>query len=459
MAVFKYTVANSEGKKLSGTVEAPDEITARTELNNLGFSILTLVETKEIPKEPDNTTKYVFEAIDKNSKLVSGTIPSETEEEAQEKLVKEYALTITAIWKSGASEKDIQEARKKGQVDFQSQISTKQDLEETNKEKTLEQKNKENFVKDKIEKILSEINQLLASFEDELDLDQKSEINKKINKLLRIKHSTNTEYILATAQELLQFIESQESRLKEKGHQDKRLELQIQTRKLLDELNKTTKPESITEDILKRIGNWEKSHADEKDKAVVQLVQRFLNSVKDFFKTPPELQVIKDQIKVYNGQIFSFIKLYFKEPTPEYREKVKTSIETIWNARKKAKNSLKQAKKLLKERKQAEKDKTEEHFLRSLVEELNTFTGWLLFFYLLYYFVSIYLTTKDFGLGTIPQSFFIYESSLFKFVLGIIFFLHATTALKTNFFKRSIIANAFLIPFFVFGSIIVLLNF
>ena len=70
MAIFKYSVANTEGKKLSGTVEAPDESTARTELNNLGFSILLLQETFEQPKLDASLSKFVFEAIDKNSKLI-----------------------------------------------------------------------------------------------------------------------------------------------------------------------------------------------------------------------------------------------------------------------------------------------------------------------------------------------------------------------------------------------------
>ncbi|MBD3360225.1 hypothetical protein GF366_00315, partial [Candidatus Peregrinibacteria bacterium] len=95
MAIFKYTVANKEGKKLSGTVEAPDEQTARNELNNLGFSILTLEETKEAPPETEHMTKYEFEAVDKNSKLVTGSIPAENKEEAFKKLTEEYLLTVT----------------------------------------------------------------------------------------------------------------------------------------------------------------------------------------------------------------------------------------------------------------------------------------------------------------------------------------------------------------------------
>ena len=105
--ILKYTVANKEGKKLSGTVEAPDENTARTELNNLGFSILLLQETKETPKIDSSLIKFIFEAIDKNSKLISGSIPAKNEEDALNKLSTEYSLTGSAIWLENSTSEQI----------------------------------------------------------------------------------------------------------------------------------------------------------------------------------------------------------------------------------------------------------------------------------------------------------------------------------------------------------------
>ena len=93
MPNFKYTVANKSGKKLSGTVEAPDEKIAREELKNLGFSILSLQETSEATKLASHLTKFVFEGYDKNSKLVSGTIPAKTKEEKYEQIKIKKAVT------------------------------------------------------------------------------------------------------------------------------------------------------------------------------------------------------------------------------------------------------------------------------------------------------------------------------------------------------------------------------
>jgi hypothetical protein len=456
MPIFKYTVANKEGKKLSGTVEAPDEKTARSELNNLGFSILTLKETNEVPEIKDNLTLFVFEAVDKNSKLVSGTIPEENEEEAFKKLKDQYALTVTAIWKKDATEEEIKAAKKKGTEKLREQLLKEDEYKE---QESFKQQKEEQFTKAKIETILKDVNEILIKFDKEIDLDQKSEINKRINKLLRIKQSKNLGYILQTAEELLKFIETQEKYLKTKGHEEKRLELQIKTKKLLDELNKKSGPKTISEDILTKIDNWERSHEgrEEDKKTTTIIIANLLSKIKNFFKTPPQIKAIQDQIKVYNRQIWEFIKLYFKEPTPEYKEKVKNSIKTIYKARKKAIHSLQQAKKLLKIRKKEEVIK--EHLILSFIEELNALTGWLLAFYIIYYIVALYITTKDFGLETIPPAFYVYESHLFKYALAILFLMHATTSIKINFLKKSFIANLILPPVFIFGSIIILLNF
>lgn len=456
MPIFSYTVANKEGKKLSGTVEAPNEQTARVELNNLGFSILELKETAQAPQIDSKLTKFFFEAIDKNSKLVSGTIPAENEGEAFSKLKSEYALMVSAIWKEGASEKEIAEARKKGTQSLQDELVKE---EEQKAKEDLNQQKEEQFTKTKIEYILKEVHNILQTFDQDIDMEKKAEINKRLNKILRIKQSKNINYILTSAEDLLKYIQEQEKNLKEHGKQEKRLELHLRTKKLLDELNKTSSPKSISDDIITKINTWEQSHTGkkEKEKATTMFVGSILIKVKSWFTTPPQFAAIKEQIKVYNRQLWEFVKLYFKEPAPEYKAKVSSSLKTIWKARKKAIHSLTQAKKLLKERKRAEQ--SDEHIIMSFIEELNTLTGWLLAFYLIYYMVSLYLTTKNFGLTEIPQAFFVYDSQLFKYILAIIFLLHATTSLKVNFFRRSVIASFILIPIFLFGSIVVLLNF
>lgn len=467
MAIFKYTIANKDGKKLSGSVEAPDENTARLELENLGFSILLLQETKDSPQADSTLSKFAFEAIDKNSRLVSGTIPSKTKEEAISKLQTEYELNISAIWTEGSTKEQIEEARKEGQQRLQTQLQTKTQSTPTqttnnepeNKVLNLEQEKKTQFIKEKIELTLKAVNELIHKFDQDLSPDKKVEINKKIDKLLRIKNSTNVDYILESANELLLFLEDQEKYLKETVHQEKRFEFQVQTQKMLQTLNQQAHQKSLSEDITEKIENWQKIHLDNPEKASTgaKIINSFLVKIQKLFITPPEVVAMKMQISTYNKQLWEFAKLYFKEPTPEYKTKVKNTLKSIWQARKRAVENLEILKKQIKGTETVEK--SDEKVIFSFIEEINAFTGWLLGFYVIYYFVSLYLNTKDFGLSSIPTSFHVYDTHLFKYILVITFLLHATSALKVNFFRNSSTANIVLPPLFIFGSIITLLNF
>ncbi|MBI4975058.1 hypothetical protein HZC20_00100, partial [Candidatus Peregrinibacteria bacterium] len=432
---FKYTVANKEGKRLSGTVEAPDETTARTELNNLGFSILLLDKTDTPPILDENLKKFIFEAIDRNSKLITGSIPAQDKEDAFKKLSLEYSFIVTAVWQENSTEKEIATARKEGQAKMQTQLKTVEENLQKEKIKTLEQEKEEQILKAKIEFVLAQVNELLKEFGNDFETTQKEEINKKINKLLRIKNSTNVSYILQTAEDLLETIRNEEKTLKEKGLQDKRIDLEMKTKKLLDELRKSPKPSSLSEDIIEKINKWEDSHKQtpQTGNAPAKFIHKILAKIKSWFETPLEILVIKEQIKVYNKQIWEFIKLYFKEPSKEYKDKVKNSIKTIKKKKKKAIHSLEQAKKLLKERHKSISEESD--FMMHFIEELNTFTGWLLACYVIYYLAAIYLTTKNFGLSNIPKAFYIYDTKLFKYMLAITFLLHATLAIKVNFIR------------------------
>jgi hypothetical protein len=459
MPTFKYIVANKEGKKLSGTIEVPDQETARTELNNLGFSILELETIEDLTKQEEiEPERFVFEALDKHSKFITGTIPGKNKDETFRKLTKEYDLSVTAIWEEGATEQEINKSKVEGTRKFQEALLKEEEASKNaERVKTLEEEKAEQFTKEKIEHLLQNVNTLLKEFDQEFDKAQKAEINKKINKILRIKNSSNLNYIVTSAEELLSFLKEQEKTLREKGFNDKQLELSIKTREMLDELKKTNKPKTISDDIIKKIETWEEKHKYNNTR-LIKFIKKLLEKIKEFFSTPPEIQNLKDQISGYNEQLIQFIKLYFKESTPEYKLKIKESIKTIWAERKRTKAEIARIKKEMKAKNRLSQELIGEPFSQSLVKEINSLTGWLLAFYIIYYFIALYITTKNFGLSNIPKNITVYQSHTFKYILAIIFLLHATTSLKVNFFKKSVIADIILIPVFLITSTIALLN-
>ena len=449
MTLFKYTVANNDGKKLNGSIDAIDEQAARLELNNLGFSILEISKTEKPHTElAKDHIIFEFEALDKAGKNVTGSIPGKTKEEVLKRLKKEYELRILALWRHDATPQEIEQAREIGEKQLNSE--DQELLIQANKNQINEE---EIILKEKIEIILKKVYALLKKFEADIDKDIYAQITKKIDKLLRIKHSNNLEYIYTTAEELLLYIEEQQEAFQKKGLKEKKFELKVETNAIFDELKSTKKAKSLTEDISSKIQKWQNKHSNS------NIVSKFLNIIYGFTKTTEEERVLKEEIKNLKSQRFEYYKLYFKEPTKEYKEKVKTNIKNINLKIQNYKEKIKEIKyPELKVNKLSEKTKKEENFLTTTLKETNTITGWILTLYLIYYFITLILSTKDLGITNIPNGFVLYESHIFKYLLILFFFLHSSTAIKINFFKDNKIANLIIPTLFILITITTLLN-
>ncbi len=442
MGLFKYTVANKEGKKLSGTVESSDIEIAKKELNNLGFSIFSIEEIKKSDLAiKEGHQMFEFDAIDKDKRSVKGSIPAQDTNKAKTRLETEYQLNVIAVWPATATEEEKAKIISEGQNIIQNIFDKPIELIQDEKHKE-----EEKFLKDKINKILKEVDELRAKFEKDFDADIKTLIKKKIDKLLRIKNSNNLEYIHATAKDLLKFIQKQEKSLKEKGLHEERFELKVETGNLLDKLKSAQKTKSLGEDITEKIDKWKKSSSKSPSKTVSKVnsyLSGVLNWIYNKFDTPEEIKQIKSEISEFKRERMEYIQLYFKEPTKEYKQKVVSNIKRLNKSIKEGKIKIKEVKANLKNLSKKPVDNKETS--NSILTELNALTGWMLAIYIIYYIIAIYINTKDFGLTQIPKGFDVYNSFLMKYLISITFIIHCATAVKLNYFKTSKIAN-FIIP-------------
>ena len=488
MPLFNYTVANKENKKLSGSIEASDEAIARAQLNNLGFSILEIVEaptgtpsttqdstqqqtTEPAENLPKNHQKYTFEAINNQGQKITGTIVSSDELGAFRRLNKEYELAVTAIYPENATEDQIADAKTKGTYELN------QILEQEKASKDMENKDlvtqdrvkKEIEVRTRVEYILKQVNELLLEYEQDITPDKHQEINQRIDKLLRIKSSTNLDYVITTAEELLEFIKNIEISIKQKNYLEKRTKLKLQIKNMLAKLHETGKPKTLSEDIVKTIQNWQQKNIQKTVKIpwYINAANNALTAIKKLFELPEEIRVLKSQIKNLNTQLFEYIKIYIKEPAKEYKQKAREAINSIWEMRKKTIAQLKEAKERIREEKkkthlETTENKVKEEIGAGILEDFSEFTGWLLAFYLAYYFVSLYVITKDFGFGgidQIPRLLNFYSTSIFKYILITVFLLHTSFTIKNNFFQKSKIASLIIFPLTTFLVIFIIVNF
>lgn len=461
MPRYRYTVINEENKQLQGTIGAPDEAGARKELNDLGFSVLTFQEiTEEETQTESEIPIFEFQGYDKNQKKVIGTIQGEDQYSAFKRLVTEYEFEVDYIIDNDLPEKDKQKERQKGALELYSKLEQENaanQQKETGDEKDLREfEQKQEVLKNQINFVLNKVNQMITQYETELKPEVKTTIKRQVEKILRIRNSTNLDYVRKTAEELLLFLQKEELFINEQQRSKERTQMIVESQSMMMQLRKgkSTKNSSISQ----LLREWYKTNITTNpspnafEKALGYIIQKAL----DLDNETEEIIELRKQLENVNSQLKQYIALYFKAPSPEFKMETREGIKKIWGERKRLIKAIKSAKKKVIAEKQTSGELSKSHGFSG---EILAFTGWLLTFYLLYYFVSLYILTKDFGNFEIPYIFYIYKSAFLKYFLTTVFLLHAAISIKKNFFHRSNTATLVLTTVFIFSTLLVYLNF
>lgn len=462
MPKYRYTVVNKDNKQLQGSISAPDEEGARGELNELGFSIIAMEEIAEEEKAAPEVEIPTFEfaAVDKNQKRVVGTIQSEDRYTAYKRLITEYALEVEYVINNDLAETKKEKARKKGSYDLYTKYEEEQG---TTKEKVtgdekdlMEFEKKQAILKEQIEYVLEKVKEMLDQYEKEMKVETKAKLRKQVEKVLRIKNSTNLDYVRNAAEELLTFLQKEEIFMHEDQRVKERTKMLVEAKGMMMQLkkSKTQKGASLTETLM----DWRQEHITKNENP--STMDRITNSlISIIIGAEPEsedVSEIKRKIRTLNDQIKQFIVMYFQAPSPEFKSETKESLKNLWNRRKKLNKQLRDIKKaIIEERKKSSKLTS----MEKLAAELHSFTGWLLAFYLIYYFASIYAISKDFGLAEVPYFFYIYKSAFLKYFLVTLFLGHGVLSLKIYFFRRNEIATLIITPVFLASLFLIYFNF
>jgi hypothetical protein len=462
MPKYRYLAISNENQQLDGTIGAPDETSARRELNELGFSVISISEITEAESAAQGNALPVFEfaGLDKNGKRVIGTIQSEDRVSAYKRLISEYAFNVEYVIDNNLDEAHKETERQKGAFDLQQMLEEEQakmKKKETGEEKDLREFEKEQEVlKSQINFVLDKVREMLDNHEKEMKFETKEKIRGFVDKLMRIRTSTNLEYVRKTAEELLMYLQKEELFQNEEAHLKERTQLLVEAKSLTMQLKKTKSKTSIS--FGEKLRQWRKEHILENPKPTIadKAINMFIGLFIGFDKENEHVENARKDIITLNNQILQYFLLYLQAPNAEYKAETKDGLYRLLQKRKKKRQILKDNKKELKrERREA----GELGFVERMRDNVFSFTGWLLAFYLVYYFSSIYLTTKDFGIPSVPYVFYIFKSSFLKYFLATLFLLHGAISVKVNFFRKSEVAAIAIAPFFIFGSLLILLNF
>lgn len=464
MIKYKYTVINQENKQLDGIISAIDENAARKELNDLGFAIISIQKTTEEtfdntnvnPETPQQIPVFEFSAIDKNNRRIIGTIQSQDRYSAFRRLIDEYAFKVEYIVDNNLDEASKEQAKMLGVLDLNDKLQ-EESLAKT--EKTPEDTDLKEFeikhaiLNEQVNFVLERVKEIIETYGPQLKQETKEKIKYFVDKILRIRSSTNLEYIKQTAEELLTFLQKEELFINESQNFKEKTQILVEAKGMMLQLKKQ-KNDAEQSSLLSKYYAWKrKKFTDEKAASTTdRLIRAIAETIFSIPSDTPEALEAQQQLQELNNQLKRYAQLYFQAPSPEFKAETVYILKKLWNQRK----AIKQKIKLLAQT-QRQNDNSI-HPFQLLYEEFFSLSGWLLCFYLIYYFVSIYISTKNLTTDKVPFIFYIYNSSFLKYFLTTVFLLHIGISIKESFFKKNHIATAVIIPITLFALLVTYIN-
>jgi len=503
MPQYKYTSITQDNQKMTGSLNAENEDAARKELNELGLAILSIEETTtpvtqettppppppteaakppqeikvvgatppaDTPTEPapeptpestpeptptpetetpSGLIKFEFEARDKTGKKIVGTIPAADKMTALSRLINEYQFDVQYLSNHSATQAEKDHDRQEGLDNLKTQVKDLDPAKTEAKEETLQDKSfkqKQEVLLTKVDYVLEKIKEVLKKFDQEIKPENKKLIQGYIDKLLRIKNSTNLEYIEHTTEELLQKVQDQEIFLHKESFQKEKTSLMLESQELLSSLHTSSSKKSFSDDIQEKLSLV-------KFKPLQTLMQKIAEKTKQ----DPEVAGAKSILKSLNKQLFSYAKIWFQTKDKEAKQQVVESMKSNLEERKKIKEQIANLKGKKTKKAVPKQPKPQDE---TFIAEATNFLGWLLSFYLIYYFATYYFTQKDTPYTlSLPWDPHISETPLLKYLVAILMLWYILLATKTKFAPKVRYLTPALSIFGVIATALIVFNF
>jgi hypothetical protein len=413
MPKFQYTAISKLGKSLSGIIDADNKDSARDKLYSLKLSVVSL-EQVALESESSDLTKYKFEATDKQNKKVIGTIASANLVAAFEKLVSEYDLKVNKLTSITASESEFEKSTQNVEALYQKiNTLTQNKLNDQSGKEFEKEKQKQEFLK-LIEEVIQTIKTIQNTYKDDLRPEAIDFLQKYEQHLIKIKHSDNTENIVASASKVLTQIQSNQIFLAEDKYISEQINLQLEVLRLNKLIkaygaNKNELSTNIT-DLLAKIGI-------KTEKKINSQFNKFLGYIEIFFKTKSKF-IRKGALQ----ELFHYLS------TP--RTVTKTNFTPVQSY----KNGL---------------SKTE--------SELLSLSIWLIATYGIFYFSSIFLAGKNTNFD-LNRIFYIYNTKFLIYIIIGITLMHSAIKIKSMLISKKMSDSNYIYILFTVFYVLIILN-
>lgn len=443
MPKFHYTVVNQENQQLTGTINAPHIKNAREELNHLGLSVITIEEVHSnqdvTPKEYSDSENFTFEALDTTGRKILGRIKEHNKYKAYQRLRTEYNFDVLSLYKTQQTPEAQTVEKNAGIQELIKRFTQEnQDINNIDADQATHEEltNRQTAISNKVELTIQKAEYFLTKFKGEIKPEDQKIISDQINKLKLLKNSTNLERVQSLCSEILTKIQERSIFMHQEQFLKEKTEIAIEAKKLIGEISK----KSI------------KTPVSPTKPASNSIFQKIKDTIQEFLKEDPKITEIKEMIRATNTNLIEYIKLYFTASNQDERTEIKKRLSTLYNNRKALKARLHLTKQQL-------SLKLQKHQKNTSFEQFITFTGYLLSFYLVYYFISIYLTSKQIIFNHIPSGMSFYNTTIFKYLLPIVFIIYIGFRGISIFFPKNQFLRLISLPIIFFSSILIIFNF
>lgn len=437
---YSYVALNQENQKLTGVLSAESEAEAREKLHALSLSVISLQAEEANESELDKTEgiiTYAFHVIGSKQNHIHGTIDAPDRKTALKRLITEYKFQVISLCEAIVPEAEQEEEGKKGLKELFEELEDEFGISqdklyeskfevERHSSDALEEARKE-IVKN-VEEIVARAEEILDKFDQELSGEEVHNIRSKIDTLMRIRLSNNIKYIQDLADELLvaiditlqQHLQTVSSKIQGHGNQ-------VSAKDLSEEAGHV----AYLRDITKRMGNLMDGYQTSKRRKF-----RLRKSKASKPMTNPVL--IKSTMlgRIVKKMLTMLQRMVFSKSTVVRKQYLQQFIESVHEFFKVAKTPATEfippelKAQYARPDDSLETDSIAEYIdpaagssFARLLQELRLFIGWLLAFYVTYFYLSVFTLVK---LGTETPFFSFINRSLqsaFPFLVTAFFFL------------------------------------
>lgn len=491
---FKYTALGASNQKLVGVLDAESLDAAREQLHKMGMSVVAInevseeeaakVETKEsvAEKKQEGITTFYFVSKDLQGKEVNGTIDSKDPNMAFRRLLTEYQFDVVDLYPEGAPDPaaaslkpQFEEWKKEMEeegydLSHKKTAGTKGELEEGEGEVVNEE------IIAEMDQFIINTKKILSDHKDRYSDPLIREIEKTLGELERVRASNNLKHITKICNTLYELI----------SNPDQAETAETATGTVKEDYDKTMQALSgngfITNsfqflelhNIQKKLARFEKfqtvlakaqkvfrrSKAEEIDKNLANRIKR--RRSKWFSKIRRKLakkEAASPGLFLVISKFFGFLaapNIIMRRA----RKQDMTKAFKSWREGRKQKKTAKKTKPApgqapTEEALPAEEIEESKRDYSGFFMELDSFVGWLLLFYIGYFFLVSFSLEKNIGL---PKEF-ILRTVGSPLIINISIFLivaHLTFTLKLRFFRSNFLGSVFLF-FFMFGIYTILI--